>query len=454
MFGSCRVGAPQRPPFTLAPTEHEHGYGVDALWAYSRRLQSGRESVWPDGLVLMGDQVYADEVSPQTLEFIRSRRDVTRPPHEEVADFEEYTRLYRESWSDPDIRWLLSTVPVTMIFDDHDIRDDWNASASWLAEIRSQPWWEDRIAGGLMSYWIYQHLGNLSPPELADERLYHQLLEDEDGAERLRAHVLAGDRDTAGARWAYHRDFGRTRLLVIDSRASRVLEGDGYRQMIDDEEWRWIEEHARGDFDHLILASTLPVFMSRGIHGLEAWNEAVCAGAWGGLGRRVGERLRRAIDLEHWPAFGRSFELMLGLLRDVASGRAGPPPSTVLLVGGDVHNAYVARVRLRSADPVRSAVFQVVCSPFRNPLGARDRRIVRASASAPVGWAMRALARSAGVPAPSASWRFVGGPTFENSIGTFEAEARAARITIWGALPEDDDGQPLDPLFSTVLSAG
>ena len=44
MFGSCRVGAPQRPPFTLAPTEHEQGYGVDALWAYSRRLQSGRES--------------------------------------------------------------------------------------------------------------------------------------------------------------------------------------------------------------------------------------------------------------------------------------------------------------------------------------------------------------------------------------------------------------------------
>ena len=151
-----------------------------------------------------------------------------------MADFEEYTRLYRESWSDPDIRWLLSTVPVTMIFDDHDIRDDWNSSASWLAEIRSQPWWEDRIAGGLMSYWIYQHLGNLSPPELAEERLFHQLQEDDDGAERLREHVLAGDRDTAGARWAYHRDFGRTRLLVIDSRASRVLErrlpADGRRR--------------------------------------------------------------------------------------------------------------------------------------------------------------------------------------------------------------------------------
>ena len=53
----------------------------------------------------------------------------TVPPGETIADFEEYTRLYRESWSEPHIRWLLSTVPTAMIFDDHDIIDDWNTSA-------------------------------------------------------------------------------------------------------------------------------------------------------------------------------------------------------------------------------------------------------------------------------------------------------------------------------------
>ena len=130
VFGSCRVGAPQREPYTLPPDEHEHGYGVDALWAYSRRLQAGIEP-WPDALLLCGDQVYADEVSPETAEFIRSRRDTSEPPGEEVADFEEYTRLYREAWTDPDIRWLLSTVPSLMIFDDHDVIDDWNISWQW-----------------------------------------------------------------------------------------------------------------------------------------------------------------------------------------------------------------------------------------------------------------------------------------------------------------------------------
>jgi hypothetical protein len=57
IFGSCRVGAPQRPPYTSSPSVDEAGFGVDALWAFSRRLQTGRE-LWPDGLLLLGDQVY------------------------------------------------------------------------------------------------------------------------------------------------------------------------------------------------------------------------------------------------------------------------------------------------------------------------------------------------------------------------------------------------------------
>src|SRR5204862_140782 len=109
--------------------------------------------------------------------------------------------------------------------------------------------------------------------------------------------------------WAFGRDFGRSRLVVIDSRAARVL-GGGRRDMVDNEEWRWISEQAHGSYDHLIIASTLPVFMTKGIHYLEGWSEAVCAGAWGRLAARAGERVRRALDLEHWPAFQRSFATM------------------------------------------------------------------------------------------------------------------------------------------------
>ena len=84
-------------------------------------------------------------------------------PGEQIADFEEYTRLYREAWTDPDIRWLLSTVPSVMVFDDHDVdrRLEHFLAVGPRTPART-PWWEARITGAFMSYWVYQHLGNLS----------------------------------------------------------------------------------------------------------------------------------------------------------------------------------------------------------------------------------------------------------------------------------------------------
>ncbi|MDQ3890227.1 MAG: alkaline phosphatase family protein, partial [Actinomycetota bacterium] len=122
LFGSCRFAAPHEPPYTLMPDEDERGHGPDALYAAALQMVETPRGDWPHALILLGDQVYADEVSPQTLEFIRSRRNVDEPPGEEVADFEEYTRLYWEAWGDPVIRWVLSTVSTAMIFDDHDVR--------------------------------------------------------------------------------------------------------------------------------------------------------------------------------------------------------------------------------------------------------------------------------------------------------------------------------------------
>jgi hypothetical protein len=453
VFGSCRVGAPQREPYTLSPEQDEHGYGTDALWAYSRRLRAGIEP-WPDALLLIGDQVYADEVSPETLEFIRSRRDTGLPPGEEIADFEEYTRLYREAWSDPDIRWLLSTVPSVMVFDDHDVIDDWNISWQWLQEARAQPWWQSRITGAFMAYWIYQHLGNLPPPELAEEEMYSAALATAgDFGPELERFGARADRESAATRWACRRDFGRSRVLVVDSRAARVLDDD-HRDLVDDAEWDWIVARSREEVVHLVIVSSLPVFMSPGIHYFEAWNEAVCAGAWGGAAARVGERIRRALDLEHWPAFQSSFMRMVQLLQEVANGDAGlPPPASVTVVGGDVHNAYVAEVSMGRLSSSRSRVHQVVCSPFRNPLGPSERRVVNLTKTRAAALLFGTLARLAGVPRPPVRWRYRAGPTFDNSIGVIEIDGRWAGVTIFRAEPGEEH-QSLKPLHTRVLADG
>ncbi len=277
---------------------------------------------WPDLLLLLGDQVYVDEGSPETREFIRSRRDVSEPPGEEVVDFEEYTRLYHESWREPYVRWLLSTVPSAMVIDDHDISDDWNISQSWKEEMDRKPWWRHRVEAGFMTYWIYQHLGNLSPHALSEDETYAAVRESRDDAGPvLREYARHAYEDREGIRWSYCRDLCGTRVIVMDSRGGRVLE-PGRRSIFDDEERDWVWRQAEGDFDHLLIATSDPFLLSRGLHHLEAWSEAVCDGAWGSAAARLAEKLRRAEDFDHWASFGRSFRRLSELLREAGSSRA------------------------------------------------------------------------------------------------------------------------------------
>ena len=146
-----------------------------------------------------------------------------------MLDFEEYTWLYDESWSDPLIRWLFSTVSTSMVWDDHDMSDDWNISRSWHEEMDRKDWWHERAVGGIMSYWIYQHLGNLSPRELDENELYAKVRGNPDATEVLRGWAEEIDSTAAGTRWSFCRDFGGVRAIFIDSRAGRVLTRSGAR---------------------------------------------------------------------------------------------------------------------------------------------------------------------------------------------------------------------------------
>jgi hypothetical protein len=446
VFGSCRVAVPHEPPYTLRKDDDDRGREVDALRALALRMRDQPCEEWPHRLLMLGDQVYADEVSPRTREFIRGRRDTTQPPGEDVADFEEYTRLYWESWGEPTMRWLLSTIATAMIFDDHDVHDDWNISESWLEDMRALPWWEERIAGAFMSYWAYQHLGNLAPGHLHDDAMYDRVCVKGEGEAPLRRFALRADRETEGTRWSFCRDHGGVRVMVIDSRAGRVLE-DGRRCMVDDDEWTWICERLVGGHDHLIVATSLPLLLGPGMHFLEAWNEAICKGAWGRPGRWLGEKLRRELDLEHWAAFGESFERLTTRLREVAAGEHGPPPASIVVLSGDVHHAYLAEVAFRRDAGTVTPVYQATCSPFRNPLGRSEKRAVRFGASRAAHAIGRALARTAGVRDPDLRWRFVQRPWFDNQVATLELRDREAHLRIERTLP----GEWRDPQLHACL---
>jgi hypothetical protein len=435
IFGSCRVAAPHEPPYTLRKDEDPRGREVDALRGFALRMTHAEPEEWPHALLLLGDQVYADEVHPDIEDDLDG---------EYVESYDDYVKLYTAAWGEPVIRWLLSTVPSAMIFDDHDVHDDWNTSVEWVAEMRQKAWWRRRIVAAFESYFIYQHLGNLTPEERAGDPLYEHLRTAEDPTPRMREFARRADLEVDGTRWSFCRDIGPARVVMVDSRAGRVLD-PGHRSLVDAGEWRWIEEHATGGYRHLLIGTSLPVFMGPAMHWLEAWNEVTADGAWGRGVKRLAERLRRDLDLEHWPAWQASFRRMCDLIVEVGAGRRGPAPSTICVLSGDVHHAYLAEIGFPPGAGVRSAVWQAVCSPFRNPLDANERRVILAAWTRAAGRVVRRLAKRAGVADPPVRWRLAHEkPWFNNQVAMLELEGPRARFVLEKAIPPNDGtGEPV-----------
>jgi hypothetical protein len=450
-FGSCRVAVPHVPPYTRTQDEDADGFEIDALWVLARQMAEGDREDWPDQLFLLGDQVYVDEGSPRARERIRDRRGTATPPGDEVTDFEEYTWLYEESWGEMPIRWLFANVSVSMLWDDHDMSDDWNISRSWLREMRQRSWWRRRAVGCIASYWIYQHLGNLSPGELAESDLYARVRGNQHAGEELFEWASQIDSTGSGSRWSFCRDFGRTRAIFIDSRAGRVLE-ENRRSIVDEDEWDWIAARTEGDFDHLLIATTVPFLLSPGFHHLEAWNERMCDGALGPVAARASEKLRRAVDFDHWASFMDSFQQLRDLLAEVANGRRGAAPASVVVLSGDVHHAYLCEVAFPGGAAGRSPVYQAVCSPYRNPLDSRERAVVRAGFGRTLKAIASGLARLAGAPDPGIRWRLLEGPYFDNQVAGLRLDGRSASIRLDKTVPGGDDGHAFEESFTRRLS--
>ncbi|KWX65713.1 alkaline phosphatase D family protein [Mycobacterium sp. NAZ190054] len=422
VFGSCRY------PRT-GDAELDEKLGLDALDCYAARLTALDADEWPDALLLLGDQVYADELTPEARRRLAGRRRTGRRPPDEVVTFAEYEGLYRHTWGDPEIRWILSTLPTAMIFDDHDIRDDWNTSGAWRREVNQKPWWRDRIRAGIGSYWVYQHIGNLSPDELAADEDYrkvtaadgdcwHHLVELADRADS----EVDGDK---GLRFSFRWDLGRSRLIMVDSRNARILDS-GDRKMLGDREFRWLEEQVEDGLDaldHLLVGTSLPWLLPPALGDLQTINEF--AANRGGMRGAVAEKVRQTADLEHWPAFLQSF-LRLSELLHTAASQPSEGPATVSVLSGDVHHSYAARADF--PDVTTTRVHQLVCSPVHNYVPAPLKPALKLAWSPRAARLTRRWARRSGSPGLPMSWRNLSGPLFGNTIASFEGHRRRARV--------------------------
>jgi hypothetical protein len=227
---------------------------------------------------------------------------------------------------------------------------------------------------------------------------------------------------------------------MLDNRCNRVLTV-GRREVLPAAEWGWFLDQAHGDYDHLVIGSSLPWLMPPAIHHLEAWDERLADSPRPRVAA-FGEKLRRTFDLEHWAAFTRSFDALGELFRRLGEGGPQAPghrvgaggaytaPASISVLSGDVHHSYVARAEL--GPPVRTPVHQLTCSPIHNQVPAPMRPLMRFSWSRLAARGTLGLARSTGVERPMLRWRRLAGPYFGNAVGTLRLHGMGAVVRLEG----------------------
>ncbi|MFA0424630.1 alkaline phosphatase family protein, partial [Vibrio sp. 10N.222.54.A1] len=72
----------------------------------------------------------------------------------------------------PQVQRLFAHIPTYMIFDDHDVTDDWNLTVGWEHAVDQNQFATQVIGNGLAAYWMCQGWGN--KPESFDETFIEQ----------------------------------------------------------------------------------------------------------------------------------------------------------------------------------------------------------------------------------------------------------------------------------------
>jgi hypothetical protein len=200
--------------------------------------------------------------------------------------------------------------------------------------------------------------------------------------------------------------------------------------MISDEEFGWIEHQVDdGGFEHLVVATSMPWLLPRALHDIESWNEALCAGSRGRLLARINESLRRAVDLEHWAAFRKSFDRLASLLARVGRGEhGGRAPTTISVVSGDVHHSYISEADYDP--PLESRVYQITCSPINNTIPLPMRIVFHIGWSNTVERIVRFIDRWTRVPPVPIHWHHPSGPHFGNMLALLTLDERSPRIRL------------------------
>lgn len=418
-YGSCRK--PHGPSFDdQEKTQHQ-----DSLALLAGHLRDNVQNLAnrPSHLFLVGDQIYADEVPEIVMDSLKKiavtlvGHDIPLPcgailsnidstqrtalkaecgltsncPDMHLMGFGEFAAMYllvmgnRIGFSLPEktvtspaldslrdflasqaqVRKTLANIPTYMMFDDHDVTDDWNINRSWYNQVHSSVSGSRIVSNALAAFWAFQSWGN-EPAQFNQEFI-----------DTLQNHLII----PKNLEYAKHYDFTLRKfhqwsfvlpttppIFVLDCRTQRDFGSfnsppkllDHYALDSLHETWFKLPAEQKEDTVTPIFITGTPVFGFSVIEGVQQL--AYRVGFL--LGIANGKLAPSRLDIESWIANRQGFSMFLNAILY----RMGYKKAT--FIAGDVHYSFANHATYTSQiapDDVQTLeCLQLTSSALRN----------------------------------------------------------------------------------------
>ncbi|SFA85304.1 MULTISPECIES: hypothetical protein [unclassified Bacillus (in: firmicutes)] len=328
------------------------------LWEISRKL--GIQSSFNDAMINKEIYFVFPDVTPfhkkHKLEKLQLQK---RFEHQQESLITFQLDTYK-------VRRLFANIPVYMIFDDHDITDDWNLSHDWKKKVWDSPLGRHVVSNGLDAYWMFQGWGN--NPEVFEDDFFHTVKEFHEAEETTK------DRETwTKVLWEYENWHfvapTNPPTVFLDTRTQRLYEWNPRPIMIGGKieetvasphllkPQAWENVHRlllEAGFKHntpLIVVSPAPVY---GLGLIETVLDRYVYPL-----RTIGIDMQNILDFEAWKYNGKGFTTFL---QQIGSWN----PEYCIILSGDVHSASAVSANITFSNGELLKIHQFTSSPTKN----------------------------------------------------------------------------------------
>jgi len=246
------------------------------------------------------------------------------------------------------VQRLLAHVPTYMIFDDHDVTDDWNLTAAWEQAAYQDPLAKRIIGNSLFAYWLCQGWGN-DPKQFtgdfwhaadAYQKETHSRLQGSEVQDQFIDYLLKF------SHWQYTLD-SQPKLVVLDSRTRRWRSEHALDEPSGLMDWEALCELQQELIGHdaILLVSPAPIFGVKIIETIQR------------MATIAGHPL--AVDAENWMAHSGAASTLLNIFKHPKT------PQHFVILSGDVHYSFVYDIEIRFSHH-SPHIWQITSSGIKN----------------------------------------------------------------------------------------